>query len=369
VLKDNDAAKWVCREHTRVKHELLEKYLRAWIPILGSGNPRIVFFDGFAGRGRYAGGEPGSPIIAVRVADELAAYYRQIGFTFVEKDPDNFSNLQSILKDELKTTRNVNRMEIRLVHDEFSNVAGALLDFIEKWKATLVPSFFFIDPFGFTGVPFDIARRILASPRTEVFFTFMLRDVNRFLELPQLAGQMTELYGGDCRKQLPPSGDRRQALVELYRSQLHDVAGAKYSLHFKLCESDSADTLYHLIHANNNFKGHEIMKGVMYNQGVNGTFAYLGRNDLSERTQMQLFDPQDTTALVRELHSRFAGRTLTFDAVRESVCHPWHQEPPFIEKHFRAAIKGMVEEGRATLRSVTSKTSRGLSGLDEVTFL
>jgi three-Cys-motif partner protein len=368
MLRDSDPAKWVCKAHTRVKHELLEKYLHAWIPILGSGNPRIAYFDGFAGRGAYDDDSPGSPVIAVRVADQRADYFNEIGFTFVEKDPDNYANLQSVLKRELKTTKNVKRMEFRLLHDEFSNVAGALLDFIEKWKSTLVPSFFFIDPFGFTGVPFDIVRRILASPKTEVFFTFMLRDVNRFLELPQLAGQMTELYGGECWKGLAPRGDRRQALVELYRSQLHDMAGAKYSLHFKLCESDSTDTLYHLIHANNNFKGHEIMKGIMYNQGANGTFAYLGKKDLSERTQMRLFDPQDTAILARELGARFAGQTLAFDAVREAMCHPWYQELPFVEKHYRAALKDLAKEGIVKVEPVTSKTSRGLSGLDRVTF-
>lgn len=345
----------------------MQKYLRAWIPILGSGNPRIVFFDGFAGRGEYAGGEPGSPIIAVRVADERADHFTEIGFTFVEKDPDNFANLETVLDRERKNTTNVQRMTFRLLHDEFSNAAGALLDFIEEWKATLVPSFFFIDPFGFTGVPFDIVRRILASPKTEVFFTFMLRDVNRFLELPQLAGQMGELYGGDCWKELVRRNDRRRALIELYRSQLHDVAGAKYSLHFKLCESDSADTLYHLIHANNNFKGHGIMKGIMYNQGTNGTFAYLGKNDLSERTQMQLFNANDTSALAGELVRRFAGQTLTFDGIMEAMCHPWNLEPPFIEKHYRKVIKSMEMDGSTTIRRVSSMRT-GLKKEDLVTF-
>lgn len=51
MLKDSAPEKWEYKEHTRVKHILLTKYLSAWIPILGKWNQRICYFDGFAGRG------------------------------------------------------------------------------------------------------------------------------------------------------------------------------------------------------------------------------------------------------------------------------------------------------------------------------
>jgi hypothetical protein len=40
-MKDSDPEKWVYREHTRVKNEILEKYLRGWVPILGKYHKRI----------------------------------------------------------------------------------------------------------------------------------------------------------------------------------------------------------------------------------------------------------------------------------------------------------------------------------------
>src|SRR4030043_186638 len=36
---------WEYKEHTKVKHILLEKYLAAWIPILGKYNQKICYFD------------------------------------------------------------------------------------------------------------------------------------------------------------------------------------------------------------------------------------------------------------------------------------------------------------------------------------
>jgi len=79
-MKDSAPEKWEYREHTRVKHILLEKYLDVWIPILGRYNPRICYFDGFAGRGEYIDKRTrqtilGSPLIALKVADGRSKYY------------------------------------------------------------------------------------------------------------------------------------------------------------------------------------------------------------------------------------------------------------------------------------------------------
>jgi len=77
MIKDSKPEKWEYREHTRVKHELLRKYLRAWAVILGKFHRKILFFDGFAGRGEYIDEMTGkivtlgSPIICLQVADEL----------------------------------------------------------------------------------------------------------------------------------------------------------------------------------------------------------------------------------------------------------------------------------------------------------
>ena len=59
---------WTIQPHTLAKHEILRRYLGAWFPIIASGSSRVVYIDGFCGPGQYNGGEPGSPIIALREA-------------------------------------------------------------------------------------------------------------------------------------------------------------------------------------------------------------------------------------------------------------------------------------------------------------
>ena len=99
MVSDHDLSKWIYKEHTKAKHELLRKYLGGWISILGSRHTSLLIFDGFAGRGEYDRGEPGSPLIILKVADELISKRRleKVFCAFVEKDYDNFKNLQQVL--------------------------------------------------------------------------------------------------------------------------------------------------------------------------------------------------------------------------------------------------------------------------------
>jgi hypothetical protein len=53
-------------EHTLAKHDILREYLEAWLPIMSKWNRRLLLIDGFAGPGRYVGGEEGSPLIMLR---------------------------------------------------------------------------------------------------------------------------------------------------------------------------------------------------------------------------------------------------------------------------------------------------------------
>jgi len=366
--KDSAPEKWEYREQTRVKHILLEKYLEAWMPILGKWNPRICYFDGFSGRGEYADGTLGSPIIALRVADRLARYYGKLLLVFIEKNRDNFENLENVLEREKPTIKNLGKMDTIKKNDEFANVISELFDYLEKDRSSLAPSFFFIDPFGYSGISFETIKRILSNPKTEVFFTFMIRDIARFIEDPRLMRTFTSLFGTDEWKEIIELPDREKALIELYRKQLHEAADLKYTLHFRVCESERLRTLYYLIHATNNFKGHSIMKTVMFNQSANGSFAYLGPKDAAERCQTRLFDINDIGGLKRILLDRFAGETLIYDEIQEKICFPWYDEPPYIDKHHRQALKELEKEQKIKVERITSKTARGLSGKDKITF-
>ena len=367
-MKDFAPEKWEYKEHTRVKHILLEKYLAAWIPILGKYNPRICYFDGFAGRGEYIDGTLGSPLIALKIADQRSKYYDKLICFFIEKDEDNFTNLEEVLKREKPNIKNWGKIEVEKKNDEFANVIeGIFEDMTEGY--VLVPSFFFVDPFGFSGIPFHIITRILSNPKTEVFFTFMVRDIARFIRLSELEETFNSLFGTEKWKGILASSQKPEvALIDLYREQLHEAAKIRYSYPFRVCTSERVQTLYYLLHATNNYKGHSIMKEIMFNQSALGNFAYLGPQDIAARSQMKLFEIDSIESLKDYLLKRFKSRKISYNRIQEEVCVPWYSEPPYINTHYNQALKALEKERKIRVDRVTSRTLRGLSGNDEITF-
>lgn len=362
-LPDDAPEKWELKEHTKVKHEILEKYLTPWIYHLGR-NPRIAVFDCFAGRGEYSMGEPGSPLRILRKFGERKDYYQKAHCIFIEKNKNNFQNLEKVIDRELQENPDkYEKVEIIKYNDTFADVVSEILSGV---KTRLVPSLFFIDPFGFKGVPFELIKEIMKFPRVEIFFTFMSKDMNRFLGSEKHSDALDELFGtGKWREILEESeeGKQQHELRELYRNQLHKEANVKYSWTYKVGMDETRQTTYYLIHATNNFKGLKIVKDIMYKQSpVEGRFGYLGpdeyQGDLSDFIGGRLNNFKDF------LLATFRGKTLSFLNIIEKS----YMETSFIEKDYRKALKELEKEGKISVRRITSKTEKGLGGEDEIAF-
>ena len=251
------------------------------------------------------------------------------------------------------------------MNTDFNSAVGQAFGSLGKGQ-DIAPSFFFVDPFGYTGIPFDAIRRILSYPRTEVFFTYMVDSIRRFITYPAISETLTDLFGTDKWEEIIQKPDREAALVELYRKQLHEDAGAKYSLHFKMSESRRLRTLYYLIHATNNLKGHYVMKDIMNKASPHGSFAFLGPKDSAVWGQTRLVD-DDINDLKRQLLERFEGKTLTFDQILEKICIPWYLEPPRTEGQYRKALQELESEKKCNVLRISSKRS-GLKQKDMITF-
>jgi len=358
MLKDSAPEKWEYREHTRVKHELLRKYLSAWIKILGRFHRKIWFIDGFAGRGEYTDktGEVvalGSPLIALEVANGLLEYCEEKGqqpyfdkfvCISIEKDADNYKNLQNVIEREKQRLKFKDKLEIKPLNSEFAFVIDEVL---KKVGARIAPSFFLIDPFGFSGVPFEIVKGILALRHTEIFFTFMTREINRFLSAENVGPILDELYKRpDWREIIKVTNwqKRDQALKDLYIKCLLEDAKVRYAWAFRVCTDEKYQTLYYLIHATNHFDGLKIMKDIMYKQGPAGEFAYLGPREAQYRSQLMLFN-DDVPSLERFLLNRFKGQTKSFQEVLEET----YMDTRLTDKHYKEALQNLENKGEVTI--------------------
>src|SRR5215813_12195612 len=153
--------------HTGAKHALLRFYLERWFRILATANRKLNYIDGFCGPGRYKGGEPGSPLVALDVARGVANRVDRISFLFTDEDKARIEHLKS----ELAATNIPGNFHVVTKNEEFAQSLTNILNKLEDSGERLAPTFVFIDPFGFAGVPYQLVKRILQKPKCETFIT------------------------------------------------------------------------------------------------------------------------------------------------------------------------------------------------------
>lgn len=256
-LPDSAPEKWIYKEHTRVKHAILRKYMDGWVRILGSTYRVICYVDGFAGRGVYDDDSPGSPIIVMELAEQMKHNCDSCICINIENDKDNYDCLvEEVAKARIKYPH----ASVENIHADFES---AVTDLLNRYNDRLPPTFFFIDPFGFNGVPFHIIQRILSIPRTEILFTFMTRDINRFLSSEKHQNALSTLFGLDNVVEVLhrdyPGITPDQALLALYRDNLHSRANVSFTMPYRVNMTEKRDTLYYLLHASNHFKAFRLM--------------------------------------------------------------------------------------------------------------
>jgi three-Cys-motif partner protein len=357
------------QDHTRLKHFLLEVYLKQWAAIHISGRrnagaplPKMLWFvDAFAGAGRDQKGTPGSPLIAAEIATGInQAHYpaanRTTGMRVlaIEAHPGRYQKLSKALEPYPVA-------EVRL--GTLLDIIGKVMPFLEKHRA---PALFFLDPFGVHGLDARLLPQILQVPRTEILLLFsdegavrlagkaeaaipdrdelLARrregrlslgddfdaeteeldrlDVERIIaghaSNPRAAEILDATFGGrDWRRivdeTLPPQ--RRQAFVKLYAEVLKD-AGAAHVLPFAITTGEGRHK-YTLIHASTHSSAFRAMKDAMDRAHRQRQPAAQGDDlfgtagvDVPEAEDGAFSSGADIREVADQLCRVFAGRTV-----------------------------------------------------------
>lgn len=330
---------WDLQPHTEAKHIILKKYLDAWLPILTKYQGRVIIIDGFAGPGEYSKGEDGSPIIALKtVLNHKIPIKAEVRFLFIEKD----KNRCEFLKNKIEKMSLKDNMKWQCINDEFAKVIGSILDEIEKNNHNLAPTFVFIDPFGFSGIPLEIIKRLMENKRCEVLISFMYEDITRFIGLPQNEENGIKLFENEEWEVIIQgnSEEKEKLLHQLYQRQLENFAGIQYVRSFKMKNKfDKCD--YYLFFGTNNELGLEKMKEAMWQADPSGKFEF---SDVTyEPTQTFLSPKQPNHNLLKTLViKKFKGQKVKTEDLRKFIV----LGTPFLRTHYKSEIlKPMEEKG------------------------
>jgi len=252
------------KPQTKVKHTILERYLKAWGGIILKGlegpawrasqagrnfETHFVYVDCNASCGRFAGeledqnklAPPetifGSPIIGIQALDSLVKTATEQGIRLrtnailIEKETREFNELQVSL--------DMANMSQRVVETaSFSTLSDGQIAVVRADSTTMAPdlvaysqskvkfSFYFLDPYGPKGIPLNFVSSIISQQRQDVMINMPYQDLHKksgLITKPYLSPEEQELVKN--YDEMFGTGTWRGIVKEMEEGKYFDVIG------------------------------------------------------------------------------------------------------------------------------------------------
>lgn len=334
------------RQQSIIKARIIAKYFWVWAKIISptakKHSNRIAYIDLFAGPGRYKDKTISTPLKVLEQAISDVEMGQMLVTWFNDKDSDNASALQTAIRDlpgigKLKYPPQVWNQE----------VGTEIVQLFSKMK--LVPTFFFVDPWGYKGLSLQLINSVLKNWGCDCVFFFNYNRISMGLSNELVKKHMDALFGEERADQLREklSGltpEEREMLIIEELSEALKQLGGKYVLPFRFKDDAGSRTSHHLIFVSKDFRGYEIMKEIMAkessdaDQGV-ASFEY---SPASERYPVLFELTAPLNGLEDDLLKRFTGRTVTM----EQVYMQHNVGRPFIRRNYKKALNNLEAQGK-----------------------
>lgn len=256
--------------HTRLKHLILQSYLKEWARILANashskGIEDIYYIDGFAGRGFFLDGDLGSPLIAVEemliVQKKHNEEYPEKPLRFhvinIEMEESNYRKLEEIKHESAKI------VDIQNIFGNFKNESKKILS-LPKFRKP--PCFWFVDPFyGARDFSFDDVISLLFENekpryRKEILINFMTFNIVRFInhevEQPFILQFLGASSIDEIRKEATLKESKlEEVILNFYKNKLREkgLYVITQRIQCKDPKNHDADKIYfHMIHCSHN---------------------------------------------------------------------------------------------------------------------
>lgn len=358
----------ISKEQSRVKAVIVTKYFLAWANVMmgsqdryaGNYGNRIAYLDLFAGPGRYEDGTKSAPLMILEKAIADEKLRSRLVTIFNDGDEQCTHELQRVIAD-LPGVETL-RYPPQVLHGE---VGTEIIKLFEQAK--MAPTFFFVDPWGYKGLSLGLINAVLKDWGCDCIFFFNYNRISMGLSNELVEEHMNALFGEERAERLRKKlhgllpEERELVIVEELCEALKDTAaGKRYVLPFRFRTDSGKRTSHHLIFVSKNFKGYEIMKGVMAressssDQGV-PSFEYSPAS-VRQPLLFELSKPLDE--LEGMLLKDFTGQTLTFREIykRHNV------DRPYIERNYKDALLKLEAAGAISTAPSVSKRSKGTFG-------
>jgi len=339
------------KDQSAVKAAIVAKYFWSWAKVImpqarRNSDPKIAYLDLFAGPGRYKDGTKSTPLLILEKAIQDEAMSQMLVTIFNDRDDNNAQDLQSAIN-QLPGIGKLKHKPI-VWNNEVGSEMVKLFSSIK-----LVPTLFFVDPWGYKGLSLQLVNAVLKDWGCDCIFFFNYNRINMGLTNPMVQEHMAALFGVKRAQELRvrldglSPEDREICIVEELCAALGaKPAGARqerYVLPFSFKNDAGTRTSHHLIFVSKHPLGYSIMKEIMagesslHEQGV-PSFHYCPA-DIRFPLLFELNRPLDD--LEEMLLTGFAGRTV----VMKDIYEQHHIGRRFIEKNYKDVLKQLEVKG------------------------
>jgi three-Cys-motif partner protein len=331
---------------SEVKSNIVLKYFVRWSKVIVAtlkkyqkGN-KIAYIDMFCGPGEYDDGSESTPIRILKVAIDNEDLQEMLVTMFNDKN----SHFIDRLKNAVDKISNVKKLKFEPI---FENEAVGDKTIKEFYESNIIPSFIFIDPWGYKGLSTDLIAAVVKDWGCDCLMFFNYNRINAAINNKYMVKNINQLFGETRAKLLRASiiglksRQREQIVIKNFYEALNEKLNV-YPVHFKFF-SEKGKTSHFLIFVSKNQLGYKLMKDVMHEESQEiiddvANFSFdpllLGRNISSG-----LFSPIED--LEHDLKSQYKGLSLSMNEIYQKH----NLGTPYIEKNYKKALLNLELKG------------------------
>lgn len=323
------------------KHRIVSKYFAGWanivLPTALKREGSIKYVDLFCGPGTYRDGTPSIPLLVIQHAIETPALHGTLQTVFNDENQESVTILE-------KAIRQLPGIE-KLKHQPVFRRGKIGREIIPRIAAINVPTLFFADPWGYSGVSMDLIQAALTHWGSDFLFFFNYNRINMNLSSDVMNAPINEFFTAERAERLRETiaqlrpAQREQAIIKAMRDCIKTLK-ARTELFTYHGEGIKRPT-HHLICVSKHPQGIALFKEISAKESsrVDDNVPSLDHNPNIDPTQGLLFSPLMT--LEEELVTTFAGTQRTL----EQIYHEHHNGKPYVLKNYRQAILHLEESG------------------------
>jgi three-Cys-motif partner protein len=331
-------------EASLIKARIVSKYFEFWTKVIKGRVARLAYIDLYCGPGVYRDGAQSTPVLILQKVVEDPVLCEKLVTIFNDVEPEHTEALAR----NISTIPGVERMKFK-PQISTGEVDDAMAEVFAHTK--MIPSFSFVDPFGYKGVSLKLLEGMLKDWGSDLVLFFSYNRINAALNNPAFEDHVEKLFGRERVERLRQmakgmSANKREALVLEEFAEALKERGFHYVIPFTFKRPDMERTSHHLIFVTKNALAYGVMKEIMakesseFEQGV-PSFGYA--KALSEHETPLLFQfDRPIEELGEMLLGHYAGRTLTMREVFEGH----HVGRRYIERNYKAALLELEKEGK-----------------------